>query len=508
MKIKSLNYISSLFFLATLFSSYTLGLVFYDSTTGLDWFKYYNTVGYFLGFDTEITDPQGSIYFSFIALVIEYKTEIFQSNSWNLILNNSIQLANFIFYIIGITGIFVLFKKKGYKHYAIFISLSILNFLPPAMYFRLTMKPEVLGFALLPWTIYSLEKYFEKRNIYSLIFSSSLVSILITQKASISGMVLLVLILFFFDEIKNIKKNLQLIFLGGLSTVLVLFENYKITGSWLFEKPIPVSSALKDRWNHTADVNFFYNIDFRNLLENPFKHLHADSMLSITMLDTLSDYFGFFWNHKNTTNFIAFGRINFSENFLIQNYLQQYISILFTISFYFLIVYFYIKNIRNRKYLLLPLFGLFILILNSQGFPSKNFDPQTGDLFKVHYYSFLLALTFCFILIHIISSYKYSGLLMIFLIPIFLLSIGFPKEIDDDTRMGIGIRITESEICKLIKGFGDESCDSTFNNYEVQYSRNITKFAEKKEQPRNLNVNLIICFLSISTGFLTVYKNE
>ena len=97
---------------------------------------------------------------------------------------------------------------------------------------------------------------------------------------------------------------------------------------------------------------------------------------------------------------------------------------------------------------------------------------------------------------------------MIFLIPIFLLSIGFPKEIDDDIRMGIGIRITESEICKLIKGFGDESCNSTFNNYEVQYSRNITKFAEKKEQPRNLNVNLIICFLSISTGFLTVYKNE
>ena len=68
--------------------------------------------------------------------------------------------------------------------------------------------------------------------------------------------------------------------------------------------------------------------------------------------------------------------------------------------------------------------------------------------------------------------------------------------------------IAESELCKLTKGFIDESCDSTFNKYEDQYSRKITKFAEKKEQHKNLNINLIICFLSISTGFLTIYKND
>ena len=508
MKIKTLNYLSSLLFLGTLLSSYILGLVFYDATTGLDWAKYFNTVGYFLGFDTNVTDPQGAVYFSFIALIIQSKADILQSNNWHLILNNSIQLANFIFYLTGISGIFVLFKKKGYHLYTILISLSILNFLPPALYFRLTMKPEVVAFALLPWAIYSIELYFQKRNINTLIFSSSIVSILLTQKASISGMVLLCLILFFSKEVRNIKNNLQILFMGAFSTTLLLYENYKITGKWLFEKPIPVSSSLATQWDHTANINFFYNIDFRNLLENPYKHLHADSMLSITMLDTLSDYFGFFWNHKEITNYIAYGRITFSENFLIQTYLPQYISIIFTILFYSLIAFLYIKKIQDRKYLTLPLLGLFILIVNSQGIPNKNFDPQTGDLFKVHYYSFLVAITFCFILIYIISNYKYSPLLIIFLIPIFLLSLGFPKEIDDITRNGIDIRINESEICELIRGFENENCNSRLNNYEKEYSRNINKFTEKLEKPGNLNLNILIFCLSLITGFLSLYKRE
>ncbi len=508
MREKTVNYLSTLFFLGTLLSSYILGLVFYDSTTGLDWFKYFNSVGYFLGFDTEISDPQGALYFSFIALMIEIKTDIFQSNNWNLILNNSIQLTNFIFYLIGITGIAALFKKKGYRTQTILISLSVLNFLPPALYFRLTMKPEVLGFALLPWAFYSLELYFKERSIATLIFSSSIVSILITQKASISGMVLLSLLFIFFKEVKDIKNNLQILLVGTFTTTLLLYENYKTMGKWLFEKPVPTSSSLADKWNHTASMNFFYNIDFKNLLENPFKHLHSDSMLSITMLDTLSDYFGFFWNHKNTTNYIAYGRINFSENFLIQTFLQQYISIIFTVLFYSLIAFLFIKKIKERKYLLLPVLGLLILIINSQGFPSRNFDPETGDLFKVHYYSFLIAFTFCFILIHIMSNYKYSGFLIILLIPTFLLSIGFPKEIDTTIRNGIDIRINESEICKLIKGFQNENCSNDVNNYEEKYSRNVTKFDKTIEEPNNLNINILFILISIFTGFLSIYKKE
>ena len=105
--------------------------------------------------------------------------------------------------------------------------------------------------------------------------------------------------------------------------------------------------------------------------------------------------FVFFWNHEEKTNFIAYDKVKFSENFLIQEFLNQYISIVFTISIYFFFLLLIIKKSQNKYWLALPFFGLLILIINSFGFPSKNFDPLTGDLFKVHYYSFFCNIFLC-----------------------------------------------------------------------------------------------------------------
>tara|TARA_B100000575_G_C22564040_1_gene358129 strand:+ start:44 stop:367 length:324 start_codon:yes stop_codon:yes gene_type:complete len=106
------------------------------------------------------------------------------------------------------------------------------------------------------------------------------------------------------------------------------------------------------------------------------------------------------------------------------------------------------------------------------------------------------------------SNYKYSGFLIILLIPTFLLSIGFPKEIDTTIRNGIDIRINESEICKLIRGFQNENCSNDVNNYEEKYSRNVTKFDKTIEEPNNLNINILFILISIFTGFLSIYKKE
>ena len=76
---------------------------------------------------------------------------------------------------------------------------------------------------------------------------------------------------------------------------------------------------------------------------------------------------------------------------------------------------------------MLPFCGLTILIINSLGFPSKNFDPETGDLFKVHYYSFFVCISLIFLLAFIYSKTNYIRFTMILLIPVFLITIGFPK---------------------------------------------------------------------------------
>ena len=49
----------------------------------------------------------------------------------------------------------------------VLIALSILCFFPPAFYLRLTMKPEAMAFAIMPWCIYLTYKHIsEKKNIH------------------------------------------------------------------------------------------------------------------------------------------------------------------------------------------------------------------------------------------------------------------------------------------------------------------------------------------------------
>ena len=131
-------------------------------------------------------------------------------------------------------------------------------------------------------------------------------------------MIFLIIFVYYFDEFKKIKNHTFLIFCVSTSVGVLTFLNYFITNRWLFSRPYQNVDSLRDRWDNKATLDIFYNIDFQNLLENPFKHLHADSLISITLIDTLSDYFTFFWNHNEIGNYFALNRIEFSDNFLIQ----------------------------------------------------------------------------------------------------------------------------------------------------------------------------------------------
>ena len=110
------------------------------------------------------------------------------------------------------------------------------------------------------------------------------------------------------------------------------------------------------------------------------------------------------------------------------------------------------------NYFLLPFCGLSVLIINSFGFPVKNFDPETGDLFKVHYYSFLLCIALVFILTFLYKKYKYSHLLSILLIPIFLITIGFPKQLEKDTLDGVLVKLEHTSVCYVVSSIYDNLC--------------------------------------------------
>lgn len=456
MKSYLVNILSILSFIAASLISFFIGLIFYDSSKGLDFNKYSKNLNLFLGNEETVYESSGTLYFYIVANFLNNQFGNIDDQSIGLFYNYSIQLINFILFLIGLAGLFVVFKKKGYRNFDIMVSFIILCFLPTAYYFRLTMKPEVMAFALFPWCIHLLNKFFQSRNLLNTFGSVAVLSILLTIKSSITGMVLIALFFFYKDYLKVERNFLKLLVYTFFSSLFLIFLNYRVTGIWLFTRPTSLENF--DRWNNIATLGFYTNIDLINLYQNPYQHVHAESFIAITLLDTLSDYFRFFWNHEENTNFIAYDKIKFTENFLIQEFISQYISIVFTLVIYFLILLLVIKKFQNKYWLALPFYGWLILIINSFGFPSKNFDPLTGDLFKVHYYSFFFAISFFVLILHFISRLKSAKLLILILIPIFLLSIGFPKNISDSNVADIGKKIEFYNLCKVTNFTKQLSC--------------------------------------------------
>lgn len=452
MKIINLkNILYKVIFYISICITFIFGLLLYDSTTGLDFQIYFPSVSFFMGGNNAVYDPQGTLYFSLVSIFVENIIEI---NYFPLrtSINLAIQSINFIFFGIGLIGLFKLLKINNFSKTNIYLTLTILCYFPPTLYMRLTMKPEVLAFALFPWLIFSIKLFFRLRSFSTLFFSVSIFSLVVTLKASVTGMVLLCLFILFFQRIKeNHFQNIGFYLSGVLCSFLIFYENFKLFGIWFFEKNLKIenfkyASSFSD-WNYRAPLNFFYNINFIDLYENPFKYIHSDSMISITLLDTLADYFGYFWNHKEITNLIAFNRVEFTENFLIQNFLPMYISITFTLIFYFISIFAIFLRLNKWEYLTFPFIGLFILTLSSLGFPSNNFNPETGDTFKVHYYSFLIIISFGFLISIITTKLKKIDFLALLIIPLFLVTMGFPKHFDTEYTDNINLKLKTFGIC-------------------------------------------------------------
>ena len=459
----------SLFYVSIILT-YLAGLVFYDATTGLDFQFYFNTVSFFSNSSYEVFDPGGSLYFSLIARFLDASIIIFNNASIRTIINFAIQTLNFALFIMGLFGLYRVMMRNKISKSNIYLIFSILCFFPPTLYLRLTMKPEIFAFALLPWIIYSTNQYFQSKRLHHLILSSFLISLILTSKASITGMVLFVLAIFYFNKLKEDKIGvLKISLLGTFTSLAILYENYKIFNIWLFEKNLNIknfeyASSFSD-WDYRAPTSFFTVLILEIYMRTRLNSYILIHLYQSTLLDTLSDYFGFFWNHKEITNLIAFNRVEFTENFLIQNFLPMYISILFTTVFYFLSIYIIIFKLDNWKFIAFPFAGIFILALSSLGFPSNNFNPNTGDTFKVHYYSFLLIISFVFLISTIIKKLNKVDFLTLFLIPVFLICMGFPKNIDQQYSLNLKNKFNTVFICNVTN---NDNIDCNYKEPELK----------------------------------------
>ena len=326
-----------------------------------------------------------------------------------------IQLGNFIFYFIGLTGLGIFLKDKKFKTKNIFFTLTVINFFPPALEFRLMFKPEVLIFACLIWSIVFLEKYLKEKNILFLLFTVPPLAIVFSTKANLALMVFLYLMFIYLNKIFNLNKSnfyksfgVFLIFFLALS-----YENYQANELLIFQHQSP------DEFLGSAELGYLYNLDINNLISDPFRNSQRDSYLGVLLLDTFDDYFGNFWTDDSSVFF-------HDRTKLINNRFIPFTGILFTLLFYFAVFLKIIKKDKYRKFYVMPFYGILVQMGLSQFI---QYDPSNGDVAKTYYYSFFLIIVFS-ILVSEISKRNFnisfvSGLIFILIV---IHILGFPKE--------------------------------------------------------------------------------
>ena len=159
MKLIKNYHISFVFFIVSLFYMKEVTYLFFDSTQSADFGKYFSYFEYFASVVPETGREQGTFYYYLHSLHLYSYSEYFTVNNFFYFLNKSVQLVNFYFYCFGLIGFYLLLKELKMNKSAILWTFVCVNFFPILIAMRITFKPEILIFSLLPWVLFCIEKY-------------------------------------------------------------------------------------------------------------------------------------------------------------------------------------------------------------------------------------------------------------------------------------------------------------------------------------------------------------
>tara|TARA_Y100000817_G_scaffold299456_1_gene277577 strand:+ start:479 stop:2164 length:1686 start_codon:yes stop_codon:yes gene_type:complete len=434
------NSLSLITFLTSLILSHSIGEIFYNSIDGTDFYRYFRYIEYFMGEIEAPTREQGLFYFWIISLFIKFSQNFYVSENWEYIYSTAIQLGNFAFYLVGILGLICLLRSRKVAWEKIFLVLSVLNFFPPLFGGRLIMKPEILAFAFLPWIILAIDNYLEKQNYFSLIYASLLLSIIATSKGTVALITFVSLGILYFSKIKLFKiKNIVIPgFVFLLSFYFLYSENVSVNTISFFTHEEQSSYLFK------ASPSFLYTINFADLYTNPYRNTHANSLIGITLIDLFNDYFNRYWEHPRSI--FVVDRVNLFD-FLThpRRNISVILSILFVISSFW----------KINRFKFIYLVGIIVLTFTSLGLFGLHFNPEKGDTVKTHYYFFLLAISFIFILLDLFKSKNFwmNYAKAVSLIAVFLFIFGFPKNYTENSQIAILEKIPTTISCNYVKPY-------------------------------------------------------
>ena len=458
-KINNKNLLSSFIFGTTLLLSFAIGEIYYNSVDGTDFYRYFDYLEYFRGGVDSPGREQGILYYWFVSLFVKGSRQFYLVSDWETIYSSAIQISNFLIYLVGLGGMYTLFKSYLYEHSDIMYTLSILNFFPPLYGARLILKPEIMGFAFLPWIIVMIDKYFESKEIKYIFYSVPMLSLLLTSKGTVAGGTVFILIYLYAQKLNEIDIKHLLYSITALITcfILLFIENNLINGYNIFTHP------QSEQYLNRATTSFIFNLNLSDLFNYPYRNQHANSFIGITLIDTFGDYFERYWDHERSL--FSRNRIELFNTPMA----RRWTSI--SLSFLFFIFSFYKNNKKMVKFNYVYLIGAVTLLLSAFGLFGLNFNPSKGDTLKTHYYSFALGITFAVLIINFMINRKiFTKVLITFTsFLLFLFLIGFPKtytgEYNENRSYSevLNSKLESSISCRMINKLIDMKTDIDSN---------------------------------------------
>lgn len=467
---KHRDILSFILFVISLIFMKEMNYLFYDSTLSPDYSEYSVYLNHFANTDVVTQREHGLMYYylQYINYYVQYNE--FGQNQF--LLHKSIQQTNFYIFIVGLIGFYKILRHFNFQKSSIFLTFIFINFFPVSVVQRIVFKPEILAFALLPWILFCIEKYKEEKNVYYLYLSIPILVSCLTLKGNV---LVIISVYIFITNLKllieiNKRHLLFLISLFLLSITFLNFENSSANNKSLLD--VQSGATLNEKYDFKASPKIIYHTDIYDILTSPIKHDHADSFIAITLLETTGDYFDLYWDSdccnyfKDRKEFVKFEVseriqppiISVEDKELtifIQKetdiYLNQTIGLFLSLFFYSILIKSVFQNKKYRSYLLATFLGMGLLLFHSiSGIPVNNFDPNVGDTYKPHYYSFLFLLSTIFLVIGLIGKKKNRIFLIIYILFSFI-NFGLLKTPTISFNNDITPYIEYSTFCEISK---------------------------------------------------------
>ena len=293
----------------------------------------------------------------------------------------------------------------------------------------------------------------------------------ITLKGNILAIICIYLFLSNLKIIIKIKKLhlFSIAFIIIISFLAISNENSEASEKNILD--VQSGATFNETYNNKAPYQVLYKINLFDLITSPIKNYHANSFVGITLLETSGDYFDLYWNNdssgyfKSRTKVIDFQispeikapTINKSAPYLTiytqkntDIYIYSSIGLVLSLFFYYYLFKHLITKSDFRVYIIAFLIGGFLLVVHAiTGVPVNNFDPNVGDTFKPHYYSFLFLLSTIFFIANSLKNNKKVAGMIVFYIFLIIFILGFPKTPSEDLNQNITYFIEYSDFCSF-----------------------------------------------------------